>query len=208
MSIGAITPGNFITITPDALSAIPASLGITPSPTMGVISANMQALALYTLSADTMLANRQGLGKTLAFAGPWIHDTGSGYEIRNVGGAFDTVTANKTAALPLDLPHGAAIAGLKIWIAPRSHVTLPDDQVIVSLWRGPIQPGVSLTSIFTGADATALGSYNAARELAFSVSPRIVVNREAYTYWATVTGEGGANSQDVDIYPLRVTLAL
>jgi hypothetical protein len=55
MPVGPITPGSYITITPDALVSLPASFTLTPSPTMAVLSANMQAITLAMVSADNLL---------------------------------------------------------------------------------------------------------------------------------------------------------
>lgn len=55
MPISAVVPGNFVSITPDVLTSLPASYTFTPSPTMLVVSANMQALTLQMASNDKYL---------------------------------------------------------------------------------------------------------------------------------------------------------
>lgn len=58
MPIGAITPGNFITVTADVITGLPASYTFTPSPTMAILSANMQSLTLQMATNDKYLETR------------------------------------------------------------------------------------------------------------------------------------------------------
>lgn len=210
MPVGTVTPGSLTTITPDAATALPASLTITPSPTMGVTAANMEDLTLHALTAETMLANRVGLGKTIAPSGAWYSlATGVWAPLETIGSTAP-IPVDKSALMSLDLPHGAVITAIRVWVWPRAHAALPGTQAEVKLWRAELSPAAGpTTTIFDGVDSTGtVGAYTSAHELVFSMSPHITLDRETYRYWIEILGETGANKATLDVYPPRFTVAL
>lgn len=150
------------------------------------------------------IAKRIACGYTTSVAGAWIVDLAAGGQQSFLGLA--TVEKDKSGVHDIDVPHGSVMTEFRVYVAPNTHVSLPGTMPTFGLWKVKID-GTGSTNISTGTDSSGtVGAYNAIHELVFSLGPHVTVDRVNYVYYFLFTGESGANKDDMDILPPRVTL--
>lgn len=150
-------------------------------------------------------AKRLALGYTTSVAGPWIVELAAGGQKSFFG--LTTVEQDKSARHDLDLPHGAVLTQIKIYVAPATHANLPGTMPTFGLWSESIN-GTGSTNITTLTDSSGtVGAYNAIHELSGTLGPSVTVDRNAKVYYLVFTGESGTDKDDIDILPPRVTLS-
>lgn len=119
--LGPVIPGNFVTASPDALSALPASYTALPSPTMLVKAENLHDLALVMISDDHYLKGRieaEAAARAAAF-GALIRDVSTNFAPVAIGGApIEDITCSLTgtdsAIVIAYFPAGIASVGSKV----------------------------------------------------------------------------------------------
>ena len=204
MPIGPVTPGNRVAITPDTISALPGTMSITPGPTMPVVSADMQTLALAMMSADALMdakkVNRSGdtITGSLVVEGnvsaPEIRLTGSSivgvqrhgksmpaldptsnWRVGTYGELTDSGTAGELR-IPLDVPMGCTLTGVDVYVRGFGHSAVPDVSIaVVRIVRTTGVPSTIGAVADTSADAAAFDAYHVI-SLTVGAPPLLPVN--------------------------------
>lgn len=150
------------------------------------------------------IAKRLGCGYTTSVGGSWVVDLAAGGQKLFPG--LTTVEKDKSAFRPVDLPHGAVVKKIRLYIAPATHANLPGTPPTFTFWEVPVD-GSASSSVGGGVDATSpVAAYNAIHEVVFTLSPTVTIDRNANSYYMLVSGESGSDKDDIDILAPRVEI--
>jgi hypothetical protein len=163
----------------------------------GFITQSESSVTAQSIENDlATTAKRLGCGYTVSVQQPWVVDPDSGGANESHFGVA-TVDKGKRAKVALDLPHGAVLTQIRVYVFPASpHGALPGTMPTLSLVKWSVTGG-SGTVITTGTDGSgSVVAYEALHELVFSLSPTVTVDRSAYVYYLEFNQEDDPNALD------------
>lgn len=166
---------------------------------MDAASVNVALEALGDRTAYLMRLS--DLNRTICYSRWFISGSMEG------GAGLTNISAGAGAGIIDDLPHGAIVSTIKVWLVPAVHASLPATMPRLSLLAWNI-PGGTLAINQSQSDTSPnVGVYNVAHDLTLTLSKPIVIDRTAFTYSILMEGEASTNSATLPVGAARVLLS-
>jgi len=125
-----------------------------------------------------------GLTASVVEASPIIDSTGASHA------ASATVADSTTASQALDLPDGASLTDVLVWINP-TNAGVPGTRPVLSLVKLDITTG-SPSVVDSVSDSEAAGTYPDHHDIRLTLGSPLTIDRSKYIYAVSLAGEAGA----------------
>lgn len=111
------------------------------------------------------------------------------------GGLWTDTSTGSTLRIPVDVPHGCVLNTVRVWVNPANgHAGVPT--VTTVLTRLALATATPSTPAQSGGTETSANptAYNAPHAITLTLTSGHTVDRSAYVYHVTLTGETGGNA--------------
>lgn len=106
---------------------------------------------------------------------------------------WTNLIVGRVIAIPLDLPHGATLTGLSVWLGVTGHANLPANMPSIQVKKKTAGGTVTNIGASTVDPSALVATYNAVHAIAISGLSE-VIDLSTYRYTVELTAESGTNS--------------